>query len=497
MPSSGTTPIRIPPNMMSVVTETNIFRSDDLAIDFFSWRDGHNQTVAITFTPFGIVGAVSLDGAGFGGELLLRNNFDIVAFKSTKNVWYQNITPEILSAVENFIATRAARYDKRVGYGSSMGGYAAIQFSRSLKLDTVFALSPQFEIDQPYDLRWHAAAQSIDFKYRIGADAIAANCKYFVAYDPGTEDLHHVEKLRELICPERLIEIATPFSGHPAGHYLAETGLIKDLALSVLKDGIVEHIAVGRHRKRSKTYFYEMSRRLVLRRKYRSAMIAIDKAIAIDDTSPLLHKQRSVVFDKLGQPEAALAAIDKAITIGGSAVDLLLQRSQVLEHMEDQAAALLTIDEAINIDGEAPELHVRRSIVLDRLGRRAEALDAIYKARRSMKNDAPLIGALSDRLAKHGDLAGALELVDKAIAIDANELQFHLHKCAVCKALGLIPDAISAGETALKLAPYNVSLLARLSGLHARQGGIDHWKRSFKLAGLALSRLVRSSRAHS
>ena len=101
------------------------------------------------------------------------------------------------------------------------------------------------------------------------------------------------------------------------------------------------------------------------------------------------------------------------------------------------------------------------------------------------------MGALSDRLANHGDLVGALELVDKAIGIDGNVLQFHMHKCAVCKALGDIPEAISAGETALRLAPHNVSLLARLSWLHARQGGVDHWKRSFSLAGLAISRLVR------
>ena len=476
---------------MSVVTEANIFRSADLAIDFFSWRDRLNQNLAITFTPFGVAGAVSLEGAGFGGELLLRNDFDVVAFKSTKNIWYQNVTAEIISAVENFISARAVCYAKRVSYGSSMGGYAAIQFSRSLKFDTVLALSPQFQIDQPYDLRWHAAAQTIDFKYRINADAIADNCKYFVAFDPGTEDLHHVEKLRELICPARLVEIATPFSGHPAGHYLAETGLIKELVLSVLQDGTVEHIAVGRHRKRSKTYLHEMSRRLVLGRKYRSAMIAIDKAIAIDDTSPPLHKQRSVVFEKLGQPEAALAAIDKAISINGLAADLFLQRSQVLEHMKQHAAALTAIDEAITIDAEAPELHVHRSIVLDSLGKRAAALDAIHEARLRMKNDAPLMGALSDRLAKHGDLAGALELVDKAIDLDGNELQFYLHKLAVCKALGDITEAISAGETALHLAPDNVSLLARLSVLHARKGGVEHWKRSFKFAGMAVRGLVR------
>lgn len=476
---------------MTVATETNIFRSDDLAIDFFSWKNGLNDTVAITFTPFGIPGAVLLDGAGYGGELLLRNDFDIVAFKSTKNLWYQNISSEHIAAVEHVIAARARQYTRRVGYGSSMGGYAAIQFSRSLKLDVVLAISPQFEIDKPYDQRWHAAARLIDFRYRIDANAIADNCKYFVAYDPVTDDLRHVEKLRELIGPENLVEIPTPFSGHPAGHYLAETGLIKDLALSVLQDGTVEHIAVSTHRKRSKTYLFEMSRRLVLQNKYKSALVAIDKAIAIDDTAPRLHKQRSVVLDKLGQPEAALTAIDQAIKIDGRAADSYLHRSLVLEHMKQYGAALAAIDEAIAIDDDAPELYVHRSIVLDSLGRSDEALAAAYEARGKLKSDPRLMGALSDRLARHEDFASALALIDMAIGIDDSVLQFHLHKSAVCRALGDIPAAISAGETALKLSPDNTSLLARLAKLHARQGGLKHWSRSFELAGKAVVSLVR------
>lgn len=475
---------------MSVVTETNIFRSDDLAVDFFSWRDGLNKTIAITFTPFGIVGAVSLDGAGFAGEVLLRNDFDIVAFKSTKNVWYQNISAEILAAVENFIAARSERYTKRVGYGSSMGGYAAIQFSRILKLDVVLALSPQFEIDKPYDLRWHAAAQLIDFKYRIDTSAIADNCRYFVAYDPGTEDLHHVEKLRELVDSRWLIEISTPFSGHPAGPYLAETGLIKELTLSVLKNGTVEHISFGAHRKRSKTYLCEMSRRLVLRRKYKSALVVIDKAIVIDDSLPQLHKQRSVVLDKLGRTEGALLAIEKAIAIGDHSADLYLHKSQVLERMKQHGAALVAVDMAITVEVNSPELHIHRSIVLDSLDLPTAALDAVREAGRRMKNDAQLMGALSDRLARHGDFSAALELVNKAISIDANDLQFHLHKCAVCKALGDIRQAIAAGETALTLAPENLSLMARLASLHARHGGFEHWMRSFRLARMAIGRLV-------
>jgi tetratricopeptide (TPR) repeat protein len=399
---------------MSVLSETNIFRSEDLAVDFFSWGDGLNKTVAITFTPFGVPGAVLIDGAGFAGEILLRNDFDVVAFKSTKNVWYQNISPEILTAVETFIAARAASYTKRVGYGSSMGGYAAIQFSRSLKLDVVLALSPQFEIDKPYDTRWHAAAQLIEFKYRIDGDAISRDCKYFVAYDPATEDLHHVEKLRELISSDRLVEIVMPFSGHPVGYYLVETGLLKDLTMSVLKEGTAEHVSVGTHRKRSKTYLYEMSRRLVLRGKYGSAFIAVNRAISLDDG--------------------------------------------------------------------APDLHVHRSIILDYLGRPKDALMALHEARRRMKNDAQLMGEVSDRLARHGDYVGALELVDKAIAIDDRDLQFHLHKCAICKVLGDLPGEISAGEFALNLSPANTSIMKRLSLLYARKGGFAAWSRSLSLA---------------
>ena len=60
------------------------------------------------------------------------------------------------------------RHARRVAYGTSMGGYAAIQLSAALKLDAVLALSPQFEVDKAYDTRWKVLANSIDYRYRIG-----------------------------------------------------------------------------------------------------------------------------------------------------------------------------------------------------------------------------------------------------------------------------------------------------------------------------------------
>lgn len=403
---------------MTVLKETNIFRSDDLAIDFFSFGNAPNKNIAITFTPFATHGAVSLDGIGYGGELLLRNGFDVIAFKSTKNLWYQNLSTETLAAVEQFIAAHETSYVKRVGYGSSMGGYAAIQFAKNLRLDIVLALSPQFEIDKSYDQRWQSAASLIEFQHRIDASAIAADCKYFVAYDPGTVDVRHIEKLRELIDAQALVEIPTPFSGHPVGHYLAETGLIQNFSLSILKYGSVEPVSIGRQRRYSKTYLFELSKQLASRTKNKSALIAIDKAIMIDREAPAFHIHRSILLDELGQPDAALLAA--------------------------------------------------------------------YEAQRKPIIDPYLMGALSDRLAKHGDFVAACSLIEKAISIDASMLHFHLHKCAVCKALGDIPSAIAAGEYALKLSPNDAKLMIRVSKLHVTHGGLAHWARSAVLAKNAI-----------
>ena len=120
---------------MSPITKENLFTSDDLVIDFFSDGTHAGKTVAFTFTPYEDSSDFWLNSTGYGGDLLLKSNLDVVAFKSTKNLWYQNLAHETLAAIARFIDGHPASHVRRVGYGSSMGAYAAIQFSRALKLD--------------------------------------------------------------------------------------------------------------------------------------------------------------------------------------------------------------------------------------------------------------------------------------------------------------------------------------------------------------------------
>lgn len=372
---------------MNFVTEKTLFRSEELAIDFFSWGGGSNKNIAITFTPFGMDGEISLNGVGYGGELLLRNDFDIVAIKSAKNLWYQNLSLENVALVDRFISTYSTKYIKRVGYGSSMGGYAAIQFSRALKLDIVLALSPQFEIDKPYDQRWAEAARGIQFQHRIDLTAVADSCKYFIAYDPETADIRHVEKIRELVSKGQLVEITTPYAGHPSAYYLAETGQIQKLAISVLKNGSIGHIVVNANRMRSKTYLYELSKRLTLKAKNKSALLVIEMALAIDANASALLLQKSVVLNNLGRFDKALEVAHEARRKLNNELHLMASLSSHLATLLDYRGALELIEQAINVDNNVFEFHAHRCRVYDALGNIFGAISAgEYALQLSPKN---------------------------------------------------------------------------------------------------------------
>lgn len=368
-----------------------LFTSEDLKIDFSPSVANIDHCVAITFTPFVAETENVLDGSGYAGDFLLANGFDLIAVKSSKNLWFQNLSQTALNEIQRFLETAEPNYKKRVGYGSSMGGYAAIQFSNALKLDVVLALSPQFAIDQPYDQRWALAAKNIVFQHRINQAAIYDRCKYFVAHDPRDIDTVHVEKLRALITPELFVDINIPFAGHPVSYYLAETGLIQDLALSAFRFLNIDNVKIHVGRKKSKTYCYELSKRLTARAKNKSALIAIDRAIAIDNRVDEFYLQRCVAQNALGQADAALTAAQMLATKNIQNTYLLGPLAVFLFECGDFETALKIINHALAIDSNSAELQYARSRICEH---RHELTEAILSA-----NHALMISPRSSRVA--------------------------------------------------------------------------------------------------
>src|SRR4051794_1872432 len=108
--------------------------------------------VVITFGSYSVT--PGFDQPGFGERFLRKNRIDAVHIVPRSNRWYQYTDmPDALAAAR----ARTGGYPLRIAYGSSMGGYAAINFSARLDAQRVIALSPQFSIDptkMPKDRRW-------------------------------------------------------------------------------------------------------------------------------------------------------------------------------------------------------------------------------------------------------------------------------------------------------------------------------------------------------
>lgn len=94
------------------------------------------------------------------------------------------------------------RYRKVAFYGTSMGGYGALAFSRAVPGATVLALSPQTSLDParaPFETRYARARDIGDWAhplYADGAEGLSSAGRVYVIYDPNLRlDRQHVERI--------------------------------------------------------------------------------------------------------------------------------------------------------------------------------------------------------------------------------------------------------------------------------------------------------------
>jgi tetratricopeptide (TPR) repeat protein len=470
---------------------TNIFQNDELAVDFYPSAPAENKMLAITFTPFSIGGGATLEGAGYATDFMLHHGFDVVAIKSARNVWYQNLSHEILKSINRFIGDSGINYSKRVAYGSSMGGYAAIQFSRALNIDVVLALSPQFEIDGADDKRWANAAAKITFAHRINQDTLSNQCKYFVAYDPNTADELHVQKLRRFLPPSQLIEIKTPFSGHPSAYFLAETHILHGLVLDAFRGEYASNPLIRSRRHQSKTYLLELSRALLAKDKPRSALLAIEHALRLDTSAPALYLQQSVVLLALDQREEAIIAA-KAASAMTADPELLVALVDQFMALHEGELALDTINRAIAIDASRGELVTLKMFVCSEFGFTDAAAEA-FKSQISIAVASPeLLAALADKFSQQQDGKLALKAINQAIAVDCNRQDLVRRKIDVCEKFGDLDAAIDASEKLLLRANLEMSVVIQAIRLHKRYGGVRHYIRAAQLSFLLAKLYIKS-----
>lgn len=251
------------------------------------------------------------DRPGFGEAFFASEGVGAIHVLSHGNDWFHYAEMAQVAAI---IRAATVGADRLLAYGSSMGGYAAVRFAGAIGAQAVLALSPQYAVDPrlaPFETRWVQDRRRIRYLRAIDA-RIAHAAQTYVAYDPRLAvDRCHVDAIASEIPVERL---ALPHAGHPAGAFLAETGLLRPLVLDILAGRIdlAPFRAEARARRtRSATWLSEFA----------AAQPAVRRgcAVALAQRAALLAPDHPAVLDRLalrlrdaGDLEGAIAAHRRA-----------------------------------------------------------------------------------------------------------------------------------------------------------------------------------------
>ena len=146
-----------------------------------AFKDCRSECVFVVFNPMNW--DIPADKSPWGKVLFDKLNISCVYVTSRAQDWYCSEEKSWLEKIKIF--TDKHRY--RIGYGYSMGAYAALKFSRLLELSHVLALSPQISI-APLDV--HTFDERYASKYDsqkhsgmcISSTDISGECHVY--YDP-------------------------------------------------------------------------------------------------------------------------------------------------------------------------------------------------------------------------------------------------------------------------------------------------------------------------
>nr|WP_294914862.1 hypothetical protein [uncultured Neokomagataea sp.] len=213
-------------------------------------KEGFSDTVFITFGDL----LLKPDGKRFFAEKPLNKiGISSVGIVSKDNGWYQG---ESLLKAYNVVEGILKNFSNRILYGGSMGGYAAIKFSRLFSATHVLSLCPQWSLDpdewgrDDFGFSEHFNASMRD----MGIKKEDASGEIYVFTDRfDRNDFNHFLKIKENVRGVHYINV--PFVGHEVTTVFAGTSRLLDIMKSLIFGDIISLIQISRHaRKNFKSY---------------------------------------------------------------------------------------------------------------------------------------------------------------------------------------------------------------------------------------------------
>lgn len=212
---------------------------------------------------------------------LSKYDFNVIGIMPKQKSWFpESSMRQMFAEIQELIAP----FKTRIGYGGSMGGYAAIKYSNLLDLKRVVALVPQYSInpddveDPRYNMFFHA---ELNANMQIQPQDVSAECEYIVVYDPYCpEDRAQYIKLEQVL--PHIHTLNLPFTGHDAIAVLASSELLHDFLLHDF-DATYFYKKIRQVKKNSKFYYRKVIENLLPRHKNALGLILINNDLQLDN----------------------------------------------------------------------------------------------------------------------------------------------------------------------------------------------------------------------
>ncbi|CAI3127058.1 hypothetical protein MWMV17_MWMV17_01375 [Acinetobacter calcoaceticus] len=224
-----------------------IFEDEHIRAIFLS---GDSNTLVLSFGDL----ITRASGLSINAEKsLIKYQYNVIGIMPKQKSWFPQAS---MIELAKTISPVLQGFKNIVGYGGSMGGYAAIKYSNLLNMNRVIAFVPQYSIDPDYveDRRYAEFFDAVANKdMQIQLQDVDAAREYVIVYDPYFSiDREHYLKIKELL--PNLHTIHLPFTGHEALSVLASSSLLHDFIEHEF-DEIYFYQQVRKVKKQSKFYF--------------------------------------------------------------------------------------------------------------------------------------------------------------------------------------------------------------------------------------------------
>ena len=212
---------------------------------------------------------------------LHKYEFNVIGIMPKHKSWFPQSS--ILAMMDSIQAV-IAPFKKRIAYGGSMGGYAAIKYSNLLDVQRVVAMVPQYSInpEDVEDSRYNMFYQpELNGEMFVRAEDVSAAREYILVFDPYyAADRVHIEHLKPLLPHAHLLHL--PYTDHDAIAVLASSELVHDFLRHPF-DASYFYQKMRRVKKNSKFYYRKVIENLLPRHRMALGQILKTNALALDD----------------------------------------------------------------------------------------------------------------------------------------------------------------------------------------------------------------------